>query len=140
VFRGESFGPCQFGSSPSMTQRVRFKKVAGMCHLYRTPAFVKGASWTCTELLVAGLSPSQRSGSEVDMKILDRFPIRDRGTGVVVSHNGHSPAPGQHLRRPSDGREWLIEAVDERTGAGKSLALCIVGDPPSVGDEVILRE
>jgi hypothetical protein len=101
---------------------------------------MKDASFVLAEVLVADVPPLQRSASEVDMRILDRFPIKNRGTGVVVAINGHMPVPGQRLRRTSDGHEWRIEAVDERTGAGENFTVCIVGDPPSIGDDVVLCE
>jgi hypothetical protein len=74
---------------------------------------------------------------EVAMTILDRFPIRHRGTGVVVAIDHRRPVVGDHLRRTTDGHVWRIEAVEAGRAIGEALALCIVGDPPSIGDDVV---
>lgn len=72
------------------------------------------------------------------MTILDRFPIRHRGTGIVVAVDHHRPAVGDRLRRTSDGHEWRIEAIESGRAFEEGLGLCIVGDPPSIGDDVVL--
>jgi hypothetical protein len=74
------------------------------------------------------------------MKILDRFPMKGRGTGIVVSLDGVQPTVGQRLRRASDGREWRIESVESRAPSSTGLGLCVVGDPPAIGDEVAVCE
>ena len=71
------------------------------------------------------------------MTILDRFPIRHRDTGIVVALYGHRPAAGDCLRRTTDGHVWRIEAVEAGRAISDALALCIVGDPPSIGDDVV---
>jgi hypothetical protein len=74
------------------------------------------------------------------MKILDRFPLRDRGTVIVVAIHGVRPVVGDRLRRRTDRREWRIEAVESVRTTSGSVALCIVGDPPSIGDDVVICE
>jgi hypothetical protein len=74
------------------------------------------------------------------MKILDRFPMRDRGTGIVVAVDGAQPVAGDRVRRTTDGCEWEIEAVESARTVDGSLALCIVGDPPAIGDDLVICE
>jgi hypothetical protein len=73
------------------------------------------------------------------MKIIDKFPMKGRGTGIVIDGDGDRPVAGHRLRRTADGREWRIDAVESTISNG-SVALCIVGDPPSVGDDVMICE
>jgi hypothetical protein len=78
------------------------------------------------------------------VKVADSYPLKDRGTMLVVLLDEPEPQEGDVLVRVGDGAEWKVRGVErygafQRRNAGEYSGLLVTGEPPQIDDRLVPR-